>query len=104
MDASDSLVYSKQQSSVNEQLDAIQNEGRRLATESSKEIRSLRTSLEETTEQLKSELCLGFETEEARDEDISRLWQELRDDLQTLKSKLLAPPKESAVLRRLSYV
>lgn len=63
----------------------------------------LRTSLEGTIELLKRELSLDLKTEEARERDISQLQQELRDNLQSLKSKLLALPKESAVLRRLSF-
>lgn len=74
-----------------------------MATESSREMESLRTSLKETIEQLKNELCSQFKTEEVENRDISRLEQELRDSLQTLRSKLLALPKETAVLRRLSF-
>lgn len=96
-------VSSNQQSAIKAQLDAIQHDSRKLAGESSKGIEDLRSMLSDMMNQLRCEHNDTLTDPTLRDTEISQLGRALSESLLTLNSKILALPKEMAVLRRLSF-
>lgn len=96
-------ITSNQQSAIKEQLDAIQHDSRKLAGESSKGIEDLRSMLSDIMIQLRYEHNDTLMDPSLRDAEISQLGKTLSESLLALNSKIVALPKEMAVLRRLSF-
>lgn len=98
-------MCSGQQSTIKAQLDAIQDECGKLATESCQEMGNLRSTLAEIIDELKYEHGHRFRHEDPvlEEEKISVLERNLRNSLLALTSKICSLPKETAVLQRLSF-